>query len=215
MVSHDHSAHSRLYPGVYARVLRRRKACTVDLPLQWHFIIAATNGCRPTVRPTAAACRINAANPCLLPINLPTMSLNIPCHTPLFLSKGMFPVSTLGLLSFNDLWTIYGRVHLVQLCRWWLSVLYIPNNRYSDIKSLSYQMDLLPFENRMQANPEKFKSMMISRDDDNTQSPNLNKNTFIIFENPAKILGAVIDSKLFSSLYVSSHVSSMPWGPFY
>ena len=51
-------------------------------------------------------------------------------------------------------------------------------------------------ENGMQANPEKFQFMMISRDGDSSQSLTLNDSTVIVSEDHVKVLGVVIDSKL-------------------
>ena len=59
-------------------------------------------------------------------------------------------------------------------------------------------------DNRMQANPEKFQFMMISRDEDSSRSLTLNDSTIIFSEDHVKVLGVVIDSKLNFSLHVST-----------
>ena len=59
-------------------------------------------------------------------------------------------------------------------------------------------------DNGMQANPEKFQFMMISRDEDSSWSLTLNDSTVIVSEDHVKVLGVVIDSKLSFSLHVSA-----------
>ena len=57
-------------------------------------------------------------------------------------------------------------------------------------------------DNGMQATPEKFQFMMISRDEDSSLT--LNDSTVIVSEDHVKVLGVVIDSKLNFSLHVSA-----------
>ena len=59
-------------------------------------------------------------------------------------------------------------------------------------------------ENGMQANPEKFQFMMISRDENCSRSLILNDSTVIVSDDHVKVLGVVIDNKLNFSLHVSS-----------
>ena len=58
-------------------------------------------------------------------------------------------------------------------------------------------------DNGMQANPEKFQFMMISRDEDSSRSLTLNDSTVIVSEDHVKMLGVLIDSKFNFSLHVS------------
>ena len=59
-------------------------------------------------------------------------------------------------------------------------------------------------DNGMQANPEKFQFMMISRDEDSDRSLTLNDSNVIVSEDHIKVLGVVIDSKLNFSLHVNA-----------
>ena len=59
-------------------------------------------------------------------------------------------------------------------------------------------------DNGMQANPDKFKFLIIPSDDNNTQSLTLNENTVIVSEKHVKVLGVVIDCRLNFTLHISS-----------
>ena len=54
--------------------------------------------------------------------------------------------------------------------------------------------------NGMQAKPNKFQFMMISRDEHSSQSLILNQSTVIVSDDHVKLFGVVIDSKLKFSL---------------
>ena len=59
-------------------------------------------------------------------------------------------------------------------------------------------------DNGMQANPEKFQFMVISRDGDSSRSLTLNDSTVIVSEDHVKVLGVLIDSKFNFALHVSA-----------
>ena len=75
----------------------------------------------------------------------------------------------------------------------------IPNLQSDGNRAIKWFTD-----NGMQANPEKFQFMMISRDEDSSRSLTLNDSTVIISEDHVKVLSVVINSKLIFSLNVST-----------